>query len=300
LSESVTLEGHAAGVAGGQAVAEKRVDFAYNAASQFTQLTRYADVSGSQFVTSTFYGYDAMGRLLSLLHTTESAPPGEGWGEGLLAGYRYGYDAASCITWIDSFLDGLSEYRYDHTSQLTAADHASQDDEDYSYDENGNRTMTGYSTGTNNQLLSDGTYSYTYDAEGNRLMRTRLSDGSVTQYVWDHRNRLIAVLEKDDQENVLSTVEFQYDVHNRRVAKIVDADGPAGNAPASTFFSWENDQILLEFAGDEADEQGSPGCCGNLGLQEASVAGDSLAWMSQGGSVGNQAAHPAPSKQWLL
>jgi hypothetical protein len=32
-----------AGVAGGQAVAEKRVEFAYNAASQFAQLTRYAD-----------------------------------------------------------------------------------------------------------------------------------------------------------------------------------------------------------------------------------------------------------------
>jgi hypothetical protein len=30
-------------VAGGHAVAEKRVDFAYNAASQFAQLTRYAD-----------------------------------------------------------------------------------------------------------------------------------------------------------------------------------------------------------------------------------------------------------------
>jgi len=32
-----------AGLAGGHAVAEKRVEFAYNAASQFTQLTRYAD-----------------------------------------------------------------------------------------------------------------------------------------------------------------------------------------------------------------------------------------------------------------
>jgi len=53
---------------------------------------------------------------------------------------------------------------------------------------------------------------------------------------------------------VLSSVEFAYDVFNRRVAKRVDADGPGGNAPASTFFSWENDQILLEFAGDEPDD----------------------------------------------
>jgi RHS repeat-associated protein len=192
-----------------------------------------------------------MGRLLSLLHTTDSAPPGEGWGEGLLAGYRYGYDASSRITWIDSFLDGLSEYSYDHTSQLTAADHASQADEAYAYDENGNRTGGGYSTGTNNQVLADETYSYTYDHEGNRLTRTRLSDGHVTQYVWDHRNRLIAVVEKDDQGGVLSSVEFVYDVWNRRVAKHVDPDGPAGNDPASTFFSWENDQIALQF--DDGD-----------------------------------------------
>jgi RHS repeat-associated protein len=243
-----------AGVPGGHAVAEKRVDFAYNAASQFAQLTRYADVSGSQLVANSFYGYDGMGRLLSLFHATDSAPPGEGWGSGILAGYLYGYDAGSRITSIDSYLDGLSECSYDHTSQLTAADHASQADEAYSYDENGNRTGGGYSTGTNNQLLADETYSYTYDDEGNRLTRTRLSDGYVPHYIWDHRNRLIAVVEKDDQENVLSTVEFQYDVHNRRVAKIVDADGPGGSDPASTFFSWESDQIVLAFAGDEADD----------------------------------------------
>ena len=41
--------------------------------------------------------------------------------------------------------------------------------ESFSYDANGNRTMTGYSTGTGNRLLSDGTYNYTYDDEGNTL-----------------------------------------------------------------------------------------------------------------------------------
>ena len=38
---------------------------------------------------------------------------------------------------------------------------------DGSHDSNGNRTNTGYSTGTNNQLSSDGTYNYLYDANGN-------------------------------------------------------------------------------------------------------------------------------------
>jgi RHS repeat-associated protein len=128
---------------------------------------------------------------------------------------------------------------------------SSQADEAYSYDENGNRTMAGYTTGTNNQLLSDGTYEYTYDAEGNRLTRTRLSNGYATQYVWDHRNRLMAVIEKDDQDNVLSPVEFKYDMFNRRIAKIVDSDGPGGNPAVVTIFSWENDQVALQFVDGE-------------------------------------------------
>ena len=33
--------------------------------------------------------------------------------------------------------------------------------------------MTGYSTGTNNQLTNDGTYTYEYDDEGNRTNARR-------------------------------------------------------------------------------------------------------------------------------
>jgi YD repeat-containing protein len=59
-----------------------------------------------------------------------------------------------------------------------------------------------YTTGANNQLLSDGTYRYQYDAEGNRTHRLidvnqngQLDSGDtdITQYTWDHRNRLVKV-----------------------------------------------------------------------------------------------------------
>jgi hypothetical protein len=36
--------------------------------------------------------------------------------------------------------------------------------------------MSGYDTGANNQLLTDGTY----DDEGNRLSRTHISSGHIT------------------------------------------------------------------------------------------------------------------------
>jgi len=41
--------------------------------------------------------------------------------------------------------------------------------------------------------VSDCTFNYTYD-EGNRVTRTRIStDDSLTEYEWDHRNRLVKV-----------------------------------------------------------------------------------------------------------
>jgi len=164
------------------------------------------------------------------------------------------YDASSRIGSIDSYVDGLTSFAHDNTDQLQTADHTGQTDESYTYDENGNRTMSGYSIGDNNRLLSDGTYNYTYDDEGNRLTRTVIATGYVTAYEWDHRNRLTKVTEKDDLNNVLSSVEFRYDVFNLRVAKIVDADGPGGDDPTETYFSWESNQIALQFDGDQAGD----------------------------------------------
>ncbi len=68
--------------------------------------------------------------------------------------------------------DFLNTYTYDFIGQMTRleqtgqsggasvadkrADHEYQTDEEYEYDDNGNRTMTSYSTGTSNRLLSAG------------------------------------------------------------------------------------------------------------------------------------------------
>ena len=55
-------------------------------------------------------------------------------------------------------------------------------DESFSFDANGNRTMAGYATGTNNRLTTDGTYNFEYDAEGNRTKRTEIATGEVVEY----------------------------------------------------------------------------------------------------------------------
>ncbi len=97
--------------------------------------------------------------------------------------------------------------------------------ESYSYDLNGNRTLPGYQTGLANRLSSDGTYSYEYDNEGNLLRKTRLSDGQVTEFVWDYQNRLSGVVVKDASGQVVQETVFTYDVFDRRIGKGVDADG---------------------------------------------------------------------------
>jgi hypothetical protein len=74
--------------------------------------------------------------------------------------------------------------------------------------------MTGYDTGSNNLLLSDGTFDYVYDNEGNRVSRTRISndpaDDKTVEYEWDYRNRLTRVVFKDNSNDVTKEVIYEY------------------------------------------------------------------------------------------
>jgi YD repeat-containing protein len=171
------------GQPGGNAVAPKRVDFSYNAVGQSAQISRYHDLAGTQLVAASGYGYDAAGRLTSLAHTQ---------GASTFNSYAWAYDNIGRVTQQTSS-DGTDNYTYDPASQLTAATHSYQANESYSYDANGNRTNTGYQTGTNNRLLSDGVFTYEYDAEGNRTRQTEISTGNYVTYAWDHHNRLTDV-----------------------------------------------------------------------------------------------------------
>jgi RHS repeat-associated protein len=243
------------GQSGGNTVAEKLVQFVYNAAGQFTQLKRWEDVTGAtKHAGTTNFGYDNIGRVTKITHHDQvtGLASGTNWGTGILAGYQYTWDPASRITGINNYVDGSVSYSYDNTDQLTAADNPSPiGDESYSYDANGNRTMSGYSTGTNNQTSSDGTYNYTYDDEGNRLTKTNISTSAKEEYTWDHRNRLTKVTYKNSSNVVTATVEYQYDYQNRMAVRTEDTDGPGSNVATDQVFSYLGQGINphLEFDG---------------------------------------------------
>ncbi|MEJ7590407.1 MAG: Ig-like domain-containing protein, partial [Planctomycetaceae bacterium] len=176
------------GQTGGITVAGKRVDFTYNTGGMFTGLKRYNDLAGTQIVANTTYTYDMLARLTALDHKNASG--------GNLANYTWTFDSDRRITNFTN-TDGYSNFTYDTNDQVTVVDHSYQTDETYTYDANGNRTNTGYTTGTNNRVTSDGTYNYAYDDEGNRISRTKISDSTKIEYTWDYRNRLTAVVNKN-------------------------------------------------------------------------------------------------------
>ena len=170
---------------------DKWVEYTYNAAGQRTATSVFAGVDK---VFDTLYSYDGAGRLTSLTHQND---------EKVFVNYDYSWDIANRITAMN---DG--QYGYDKTSQLISAVYDELPKETYEYDANGNRRN--FETGKNNQLLSDGVFSYEYDAEGNRTAKKSKS-GEVTQYEWDHRNRLVKVITPQE------TIKYIYDFQNRLI-----------------------------------------------------------------------------------
>ena len=213
------------GVPGGDAVADVQVDFTYNDANQVLTIDRYQD---NQLAVEGDYFYNSSGELVGLVYHQGNTIldsytwtySGEGSGvseqsstdwlptggkiianaqdvtQALESGGVSDLDlVASCTS-----SDGTVNYSYDPTGQLTGATYTgSQANESYSYDANGNRvTANGstYTTGADNELISDGTYTYAYDAEGNRIAKfidanddgvLDAGDTSITQYTWDAR-----------------------------------------------------------------------------------------------------------------
>jgi RHS repeat-associated protein len=121
-------------------------------------------------------------------------------------------------------------------------------------DRNGNRANTGYSTGTNNRLTSDGVFNYTYDAEGNRLTRTRIStepaNDYLTEYTWDHHNRLTSVTHKDNSGAVTMTISWTYDVFGRRVTATFDSDGAGPAVAIIARWVYDGPNPILVFDGN--------------------------------------------------
>jgi RHS repeat-associated protein len=230
------------GQSGGNAIAEKRVDFGYNAAGQTNSLTRFADLAGTQIVAASTLGYDGAGQLTSLVHAK---------GSTVFAGYGFAYDASHRMTSLtnSAYPTEDASYTNDATGQLTGADRTgSSSDEAYAYDANGNRVLANgaaYTTGANNRVLSDGTSTYSYDAEGNITRITNIATGDYRALTWDYRTRLTTVTQFDSTDIEQWHVEYVYDVVNRLIGRTEYANG-SSTPSSSAIFVYDGYQMILK------------------------------------------------------
>ena len=199
----------------GTGVDPARADFSYDNAGNITGLTRYSDTSGTDEVLATAYTYDNANNLTGI---SDQLPDST-----VVASYAYTLDPANLLTeevhtWNSGSSTDTIDYTYTDNNQLTGVTHSNSSfaDESFSYDDNGNRTMTGYATGTGNELTSDGTYDYAYDANGNMITKTDIATGDELIYTYDFRNRLVEVDQVvGGDESTLAT--YGYDLLNRLV-----------------------------------------------------------------------------------
>ena len=199
----------------GTGVDAARADFSYDNAGNMTGLTRYSDTSGTNEVLATAYTYDNANNLTGI---SDQLPD-----TTVVASYAYTLDPADRLTeevhnWASGSSTDTTDYTYTANNQLTGVTHSNSSfaAESFSYDSNGNRTMSGYTTGTGNQLTSDGTYNYTYDNNGNLITKTDIATGDELIYTYDFRNRLVEVDQVvGGDESTLAT--YGYDLLNRLV-----------------------------------------------------------------------------------
>ena len=218
-----------------------QVGFGYDSVGRVASLSRVTNGDPSTTINTSFT-LDLLDRVTAITHSKVS-----GEESVALSQFSYTYDANGRVI-ASTGPEGSLSFALDANGQLLSV--TGSRSEAYAFDTNGNRSTN--TTGTGNLLLSDGQFSYTYDFEGNRKTRTRLSDGQVTEYFWDHRNQLTKALVKDANGVLLKELRFTYDVEGRRVGSRVDADGtgPGTADQVWTIYDGANPYMDFDGAGD--------------------------------------------------
>jgi RHS repeat-associated protein len=126
-------------------------------------------------------------------------------------------------------------------------------DESFAFDELGNRQTLTESYGRNSMLTENATSRFAYDAEGNLVSETDKATGRVTQYTWNHRQRLTRVQTWSNADpanwTLLRQIDYRYDVLDRRIEKSVNSDGQ-GAAEVVERFVYNGDHIAMAFNGN--------------------------------------------------
>lgn len=213
----------------------------YDSGGRMTGQTENIGGSGTAILTS--ITYDHADRILTIVHNKGVPSGGSGYTTTTLASYTYAYDSGGGVT-TQTNNDGTFTYTYDHADELTAVGDATS--ESYSYDSNGNRTMTGYTTGSDNELSNDGTYTYTYDAEGNMTGKSDAA-GDTWTYSYDYHNQMTGFTEKNSGGTTIAQGTYVYDVLDRRIETAETVSGTS--TTTWTVFNGSSNMPFMDFNG---------------------------------------------------
>ena len=228
-------------------VAGPRVLLGYDPGDRLTSIHRTINGVGTDVATT--LAYDAADRLTTLTHGKVVSGVTTS-----LASYTYAYDAADRLA--TETLNGATvTYTYDNADQLTAVGGART--EAYAYDSTGNRNSAGYATVAGNMQTASPGVTYTYDGEGNLKAKTELygagtTDDIVTNYAYDHRNRLTGVTRKDSAGAVTAQATYTYDPLDRRIGAQGDADGAGVGVPVQRWTAYDGVNAYADFDGSNA------------------------------------------------
>jgi RHS repeat-associated protein len=75
-------------------------------------------------------------------------------------------------------------------------------------------------------------------------------DTGITEYQWDHRNRLTKVTDRATYTGSLTqTVDYTYDAFDRLIGRSFDADGAGGGSAVDSYYFYDGGEIALDFDG---------------------------------------------------
>ncbi len=212
-----------------------------------SRIRRFTGADGGNAVVDTLIEYDAQGQPIALRHQTEG---------GMLlhpnAAISYTRDAEAQLL-SETYAGDSISISYDRDGQLLGAEHSapSYADETYTYDAAGNRltshlapTMASVNTG--NRLDISGNQQWLHDAAGNLIERRDLTSGRVTEFDYDHRNRMVRATgypAAGAPSDVL--VAFEYDYLDRLLYREING--------VRTWLIHDRDNLFAEYA-DAASE----------------------------------------------
>jgi RHS repeat-associated protein len=215
----------------------------------------------SYTVGDSMYSYDDAGRLFQLDHDLNGAGD---------TTYTWTYDELSRVKTFTNtgHTSENATYTYDDIGQLTDATFdGGPDDEGYEYDAAGNRAevngMITYQTDPYNRLTNDGYFTYLYDGEGNVIARYEdtsagngldSGDTNITDYAYDHRNRLVSVSTRATYaSSPVPVAEYSYDPFDRRIATTYP-----GESSTRELYVYDRDKVLLDFVDFDTEDEVAP------------------------------------------